>query len=155
MSGEERPRPRRKAIPDGVKLKVVVRQVGRCKDCNGKLAELECVEFDHRPAIINREVNEAWTDYVPAQLDPEYIFARCGDCHDKRTNGPGGEKRITTAGSDKHIRDKTKALQEQQAEFRRSLLAKDRGEEPPKPKKPKYQWPKRKMESRPFGDRRK
>lgn len=152
---EERPRPRRKAIPDRLKLEVTLKQGGRCKACGEKLHELADTQFDHRPALINRNVAVDNLDYDPPQLDPNFIEALHVDCHDKRTNGPGGEKRITTAGSDKHIRDKTKALQEQQAEYRRNLLAKDRGEEPPKPKKPKYQWPKRKMESRnSFKDRR-
>lgn len=152
---EDHPRPRRKTIPDRLKLEIVLRQDGKCKDCGKRLGELKDIQIDHRPSLINRNLSEDKSDYDPPQLDIEFLNALHIHCHDIRTNGIGGERRITTAGSDKHIRDKTKALQEQQAEYRRNLLAKDRGEEPPKPKKAKYQWPKRKMESRPFGDRRK
>lgn len=106
-------RPRKKAIPDKVKLLSVLRHGGCCVDCHEKLQDVADVQFDHRPAVINRPVNEDGTDYVPAQLDPEFIYPRCISCHDKRTNGPGGEKRITTAGSDKHIAAKTRRLAEQ------------------------------------------
>lgn len=152
---EERPRPKRKAIPDKTKLEVVIRQEGKCKACGNKLFELKDTRFDHRPALVNRNVALDNLDYDPPQLDPNFIEALHVDCHDKRTFGPGGEKRITVAGSDLHIRDKTRNLQQQQKEYRDRLLAKDRGEPSPKPKKPKYQWPKRKMESRnTFKDRR-
>jgi len=106
-------RPKRKAIPDAVKLRAVLRVEGRCLQCGERLGDLSGLQFDHRPALVNRPVNEAGTDYVPAQLDPEHIDPLHMKCHDTRTNGPGGEKRITTAGSDKHIRDKTRRLAEQ------------------------------------------
>lgn len=106
-------RPKRKAIPDAVKLRAVLRVEGRCRQCGERLGDLSGLQFDHRPAIINRPVNEDGTDYVPAQLDPEFIEPLHIDCHDIRTNGPGGEKRITTAGSDKHVAAKTKRLAEQ------------------------------------------
>lgn len=146
MSGDERPRPRRKAIPDRLKLEVTLKQGGRCKACGEKLHELADTQFDHRPALVNRNVNAEGSDYIPPQLDPEHIQALHVDCHRVRTSG----RPATTAGSDIHIRDKTKALQEQQAEFRRNLHAKGSGEPPPAAKKAKGRWPKRKMESRPF-----
>lgn len=127
-------RPKRKAIPDKVKLKVVLlaveRNQGRCPHCKQHLGELSGLNFDHRPALINRAVNEAGTDYVPAQLDPEFIEPLHIDCHKVRTFGPGGEKRITTAGSDIHTRDKTDRLSEANGEFCRVVLAKS------KPKRP-------------------
>lgn len=106
-------RPKRKAIPDAVKLRAVLRVEGRCKQCGERLGDLSGLQFDHRPALVNRPVNEDGTDYVPAQLDAEYIEPLHLDCHDQRTNGPGGEKRITTAGSDKHVAAKTRRLAEQ------------------------------------------
>lgn len=110
MAGE---RPKRKAIPDKIKLEVVLRQDGRCTHCGERLGPLTGLNFDHRPAIINRDVNEAGTDYVPPQLDPEFIEAiHEVPCHDERTAGRGGERRITTAGSDIHIRDKTQRLRD-------------------------------------------
>jgi hypothetical protein len=108
-----RERPKRKAIPDRIKLQVVLRQDGRCPHCGERLGPLSGLNFDHRPAIINRPVNEDDTDYVPPQLDPEYIEAIHElPCHRERTIGRGGEKRITTAGSDIGIRDKTRRLVE-------------------------------------------
>jgi hypothetical protein len=106
-------RPKRKAIPDRIKLEVVLRQDGRCTHCGERLGTLAVTQFDHRPSIINRDVNEDGTDYVPPQLDPEHIEAIHGvPCHRERTVGRGGEKRTTVAGSDIHIRDKTRRLVE-------------------------------------------
>lgn len=106
-------RPKRKAIPDRIKLEVVLRQDGRCPHCGERLGPLSGLNFDHRPAIINREVAEDGTDYVPPQLDPEHIQAVHEiPCHRERTIGRGGEKRTTVAGSDIHVRDKTKRLVE-------------------------------------------
>ncbi|WP_449411041.1 hypothetical protein [Methylobacterium komagatae] len=106
-------RPKRKAIPDAVKLRAVLRVEGRCQQCGERLGDLSGLQFDHRPALVNRPVSDDGSDYVPAQLDPEYIEPLHLKCHDTRTNGPGGEKRITTAGSDKHVAAKTKRLAEQ------------------------------------------
>jgi hypothetical protein len=123
-------RPKRKAIPDKVKLLSVLRYDGKCPHCKERLGELAGLNFDHRPAIINRDVNDAGTDYVPAQLDPEYIEPTHIDCHKVRTFGLGGEKRVTTAGSDIHTRDKVDRLVEGREEFCRAVLAKS------KPKRP-------------------
>lgn len=148
-------RPKRKAIPDKVKLEVVLRQEGRCPACGERLGLLSGLNFDHRPAIINRPVNEDGTDYVPPQLDPEHIEAiHIKPCHDVRTNGPGGEKRITTAGSDKHIARKNDRLQEAQAEFRERLLAKGEPRDPPERSEKRSLFPPgRKLQSRGFEKR--
>jgi hypothetical protein len=110
-------RPKRKNIPDKIRLEVVLMQDGRCPHCKERLGPLSGLNFDHRPAIINREVNEAGTDYIPPQLDPEYIQAIHEiPCHRERTIGPGGERRTTVAGSDIHIRDKIKRLERKRKE---------------------------------------
>lgn len=140
-------RPKRKAIPDKVKLEVVLQQDGRCPFCEERLGPLTGLNFDHRPAIINRDVNEAGTDYVPPQLDPGHIQAVHVDCHKQRTFGPGGEKRITTAGSDTHIRDKTRYLAAGHAEFISRILAKTSGSNSDIPPNSK---PKSKFGKRPF-----
>lgn len=124
MSAE---RPKRKAIPDRIKLEVVLHQNGLCPHCGERLGALKDLNFDHRPAIINRDVNAAGTDYVPAQLDPEFIQAiHILPCHRERTIGRGGEKRTTTAGSDIGIRDKTKRLVEKrlarEAEIKKEFI---------------------------------
>lgn len=123
-------RPKRKAIPVAVKLESVLRLDGKCPHCSERLGDLKGLNFDHRPALINRSVNEAGTDYVPPQLDPEFIEPMHIDCHKQRTFGPGGEKRITTAGSDIGIRDKVDRLSEGADEFRRMLMAKGKPSKP-------------------------
>lgn len=140
-------RPKRKAIPDKVKLEVVLQQDGKCPICKERLGDLKGLNFDHRPAIINREVNEAGTDYIPPQLDPGHLQAVHADCHKSRTFGPGGEKRITTAGSDTHIRDKTRDLAAKHSEFISRILAKSSGDNSDNPSNSK---PKSKFGKRPF-----
>lgn len=85
-------------------------------------ANSEC-EFDH---IGQRSVtgDDTLENYRPL----------CPSCHDQKTNGLGGEKRITTAGSDANRRAKIRKAQ-------RRLLAAP-GEAKPEPK--------RKWGSRPF-----
>lgn len=110
-------RPKRKQPPIKLKLEVVLAQNSLCKHCGERLGKLEEIHFDHRPALINREVNAEGTDYIPPQLDPEYLHAiHKTPCHKVRTAGPGGEKRITTAGSDIHTRDKTRRLRDKRLE---------------------------------------
>jgi hypothetical protein len=41
----------RKAIPDKVKLEVVIRQHSICAACGEKLGKLVDTEFDHVPAV--------------------------------------------------------------------------------------------------------
>lgn len=137
-------RPKRKPIPTLVKLLAVLRVDGRCKQCGERLGDLSGLNFDHRPAVINRDVSADGTDYVPAQLDPDFIEPLHINCHKVRTFGPGGEKRITTAGSDIGTRDKVDRLAEQHAETVRNILS------PTKRKtKPQSRWPKRPIRSRP------
>ena len=83
------------------KLRVMMRQAN-CPLCGKKLDALEDTQFDHEIALVNGGEDTL------ANLRGVHR-----DCHDKKTNGPGGEKRITTAGSDKHIARKTKRLAEQ------------------------------------------
>ena len=76
--------------------------------------EVDKIEFDHRPAIIMRPVNEAGDDYVPAQNDSRFIDAlHASPCHLKRTIGraPGAEKTVTTIGSDIWLKKKFDRLE--------------------------------------------
>jgi 5-methylcytosine-specific restriction endonuclease McrA len=95
-------RPKRKAITVRVKRLVLDRQKYHCAHCRALFLMDDDIEFDHRPALEQREVNEDGTDYVPAQLDPNFIDGLHDPCHLHRTVGrvPGAEKTVTTKGSD-------------------------------------------------------
>src|SRR5436190_2176055 len=69
----------------GVQVQVLLRQLG--------LAGRR-VNWDHRPPVSERKFDtQAW-DTIPRAQDPAHIEAIDADTHDRRTNGPGGEKRI-------------------------------------------------------------
>jgi len=124
-------RPKRKAIPAAVKVRVLGRQGCDCAECGEPLGA--SIEYDHRPAIILRPVNAAGDDYIPPQNDPDHIEALHARCHLKRTVGRvvGAAKTVTVKGSDAHLAAKFRRLEG--------------------PKKPKRKWPAgRKMQSRPF-----
>jgi len=106
-------RPKRKAIPARIKQQVMERQSHNCVECGWPLANGKRIEFDHRPAIIMRNVNVEGTDYHPPQNDPEYIEALHNHCHLKRTVGriPGAEKTVTTKGSDSWLAAKFRKLE--------------------------------------------
>lgn len=123
----------RKAIPLGVKLDVALRMLGFKKE--------DQIEFDHDPALALREWDEATQDFIPAQLDPEFIVIRTKAHHRAKTSGRKGEARSTSYGSDAHAISKIERVQKDQAAFRERLLAKDQGDE--KPRAAKREWGKR------------
>ena len=140
----------RKAIPIKVKFEATVGQNGRCPKCTEKLGDWEETDFDHNPALTLRPWDEVAQDFIPPQLDPQFIEASHKDCHKIKTFGRGGEKRITTRGSDIGERKRVRDLTNSEREFRARLLAKDAGEEAPAPKRGKDKianakrpWPKR------------
>lgn len=79
--------PKRKQIPDRIKVHVTIRQNGLCEcGCGVKMAPLgEGVDFDHHPPLAHRPINEDGTDYFPEQLDPDYIYAMRRPCHKDKT----------------------------------------------------------------------
>jgi hypothetical protein len=124
-------RPKRKTIPLGVKRMVLTRQGGYCPECGEVLRN--DTEYDHRPAIILRQVNAAGDDYDPPQNDPDHIEALHKSCHLRRTVGRvvGAAKTVTTKGSDAGLAAKFRRLE--------------------RPIKTKRKWPSGpKMQSRPF-----
>jgi hypothetical protein len=133
------PRPRtsevRKAIPDRVKVLVLLRML--------KLDPAD-VEWDHDPALGLRPFSTVTGDFIPPQLDPAGIVARPRRGHAEKTFGPGGERRITTLGSDIHAIAKVKRLARGQA----AHDARRNGEAAPAPQRRK-----RKIPSRPFSKR--
>lgn len=136
MSGADQGSARRKRIPDRVKLIAALRRYG---------LTIEDVEFDHDPALALRPVNPATGDTIPPANDPEHIRMLLITEHRRKTFGPGGEKRITTAGSDVGNIAKVRRLSKKQEEMRRRMLAKESGTEP----KAKRKWA-----TRPFGRRK-
>src|SRR5437879_6518273 len=110
----------RKAIPDKVKLKVVIRQGGACASCNEKLGKLEDTQFDHVPALQLRCWDPEAKDTVPPANDPEHIFAKHVDCHAAKTFGSKASKR----GADVTEIARTKRIAKDTDEFRRRMLAK-------------------------------
>jgi len=80
----------RKNIPLSIKLAVALRMLGFVKG--------QRVNFDHHPALGLRDWDEEKRDFIPPQLDPEFIVIRTKPVHDKKTNGNGA----TSYGSDKH-----------------------------------------------------
>lgn len=87
-------------------------------------------ELDHDPALCLRPVDPETGKHIPPQHEPSCLIWRTKEAHDRKTNGPGGEKRITNAGSDKHIAAKGGRLARRHEEMRRLLLL-------PEPREPK------------------
>jgi hypothetical protein len=127
---DDRPRPKRKNIPDRIKRIVVERQGGQCGCGCGRAVHWRkhraTTRFDHTPALFLRRVNAAGTDYDPAQLDPNWIVARCVESDERRRSG--GKARATTAGRDTNV------------------MARQRKRE--RPPKPKRAWANRKLQGR-------
>lgn len=128
--------PKRKPVPTRIQLHAALRQLGLEPD--------EC-ELDHDPALGTRAVNADGTDWDPPQHDVRYLVWRPEPGHKTKTFGPGGEKRITTAGGDIHRIAKLRRLTSEQEEHRRRMLAKEPGAERPR----SARWP-----SRPFPKRK-
>ncbi len=133
----------RRRIPIGVKLHSALLLLGYSDE---QIAS--GIQWDHFPAITLRSFDEATGQLVPAVNDPHYIRPLLKPAHDVKTFGPGGERRITSAGGDIHAAAHTRRLGRKEAEFRARLLAKATGTEPPPTKR------KARIPSRPFPNRK-
>ena len=102
----------RKAIPLSIKLAVALRMLGFVKG--------QRVDFDHDPALGLRDWDEEKQDFIPPQLDADFIVIRTEPDHDRKTNGNGA----TSYGSDKHAIAKIDRVSNAVEAFRRRLLAK-------------------------------
>lgn len=112
---------RRKSIPLKAQLHAALLQLG---------LDPATAELHHTPALGLRDWDERAQDTVPAANDPRHLVWMSAAAHRTQTFGRGGEKRITTAGSDIHAISKVKRIT---------------GETPKKPKRP---WPTRKFDNR-------
>lgn len=110
---------RRKTIPWKVKCEAALRALG---------LTIREVNFDHEPALALREWDERAQDTIPPANDPDFIRILLVADHKAKTFGRGGEKRVTTLGSDIHAIAKARRLSKEQEEFRRRLLSREPGE---------------------------
>jgi hypothetical protein len=102
----------RKNIPLSIKLAVALRMLGFAKG--------QRVDFDHDPALGLRPWDVEKQDFIPPQLDADFIVIRTTPDHSIKTNGNGA----TSYGSDKHAIAKINRVSEAEEAFRRRLLAK-------------------------------
>lgn len=125
----DRPPPewKRPDIPKRVKAAVLLDQGGKCRRTGVKL-EKGNTQFNHIPELWERQFDTERWDTIPAANNPVFIEAVTIGAHDKITNGPGGEKRITTAGSGAGRRAKGKRLDGFQEDFRRSVIERPCGQ---------------------------
>jgi hypothetical protein len=134
----------RKAIPDLVKLKVVLRQNSQCATCGERLGKLEDTQFDHVPALQLRCWDPEAKNTIPPANDVDSIFAKHTDCHAAKTFGSKASKR----GADVTEIARTKRIAKETEAFRQRILAKGDADASVQEQKPKTRWPKR-----PFGRR--
>jgi hypothetical protein len=137
----------RKAIPDKVKLEVVIQQHSLCATCGKRLERLADTQFDHVPAVQLRCWDPVAKDVIPPCNDKAHIFAKHVDCHAAKTFGSKASKR----GADVTEIARTKRITADTEEFRRRMLAKllDPEEQAePDSKRPKKNWPSRPFERR-------
>ena len=109
---------RRPHTPLKVKLDAALIQLGLDPDT---------AELDHFPALERRDLDEAG-NYTPPANDPRFMQWLAPSAHKVKTFGRGGEKRITTAGSDIGEITKERHLTEDHEAFRERLLRKVPGE---------------------------
>ncbi|ARQ95276.1 hypothetical protein [Bradyrhizobium phage BDU-MI-1] len=129
----------RKAIPDLVKLKVVLKQNSLCPTCSERLGKLEDVEFDHVPALQLRCWDPEAKNTIPPANDVDHIFAKHIDCHAAKTFGSKASKR----GADVTEIARTKRIARETEAFRQRMLAKGDPDAEPTPDRKKTRWPKR------------
>ncbi|WP_454629660.1 hypothetical protein [Bradyrhizobium cenepequi] len=128
---------KRPPIPCKVKLQVLINQGGRSAVDGEKLGRIEDTNFDHRPPLEARKFDTKAWDTIPPANDPAHIEAITDAQHDRRTNGPGGTRRITTRGSDTGERARTRKIQRSHVEHQTAMKAKAKGQPRPKSAKPK------------------
>ncbi|ACB80879.1 hypothetical protein Mpop_2724 [Methylorubrum populi BJ001] len=133
-------RPARKDPPDRLKTEIFVRQGGRCYLSGKRLPSIHHCEWHHIPGLGVRPVRADGSDYEPAQLDPEYLFAVLPADHDEATNGPRVEKKhLLRKDHDKAKASRTKDLRASHREHVRFMEEKKPGQKRPK----SGRWPKR------------
>lgn len=128
---------KRPAIPCKVRLQVLLNQGGRSAVDKERLGRIENTHFDHRPPLEARKFDTSAWDTIPPANDPAHIEAITVEQHDRRTNGPGGTRRVTTRGSDTGERARTRKIRRTHDDHQVAMKAKAAGRPSPKPTKPK------------------
>jgi hypothetical protein len=113
------------------------------------------LEFDHRPALVQRPYDTEASDFIPPQHDPKHIEPVLNVNHDERTFGrkAGASKTVTTRGSDVGEAARTRDIRASDAVHRAAMASKAGHFEAAAAilssvKKPRR--PKKKIPSRPF-----
>lgn len=130
---------RRKHRPVAVERDIRKRQDNKCAcgRCEKESLEGEKVQYNHKPPLALREFDVAADDYIPAENDPDYLFAEIAAHHRIGTFHPLGQH--TTLNSDLHAITKVRHLKNAHKKKRT-----------PWSKGPS-RWPKgRKLQSRPM-----
>ena len=82
------------------------------------------IQLDHDPSLGRRPFDPETKEYDPPANDIRYMRFRHKQRHEKKTNGPGGTKRITTAGSDRHAVDHGRRLKEAHSAHQQAMANK-------------------------------
>jgi hypothetical protein len=103
------------------------------------LPSIHHCEWHHSPPLEARPLNEDGTDTVPAQLDPDYLFAVAPRAHKESTHGPQVEGRgqLRRRG-DRATVDKVRRL----AEKHEAFLERQRTKAPGRMERKPSRWPK-------------
>lgn len=76
---------KRPAMPNAVKLQVIINQEGKCHASGLRLGDIRHVNFDHRPALKARRYDPLENDTFPKANDARFIEAILIEEHRKRT----------------------------------------------------------------------
>jgi hypothetical protein len=126
-------------MPHAIKMAVGTRQEWHCAcGCKGWLLFGQ-TEFDHNPALMNRAFDPVTNTYTPDANDPAFIQAFTTGCHALKTFGPGGERRITTRGSDIGEAARTTSIASKHQAHLQAMAAKQCGQ----PRQPKSSFARR------------
>lgn len=118
----KKPKLTRPHMPDSVKLAAALLQgiVGP----DGFALHKGEGQWDHDPALELRAYNPTTKKYTPDANDPKFIRYMAKPGHDKKTHGPGGEKRITTKGGDNHTAKQLDKLRDANREHAKTMSTK-------------------------------
>lgn len=148
----------RRNIPVVVKLQAMWRAIANGSLPDPKEVTIACrdLEFDHNPALMDRDYDLDAGDFLPPQNDPDHIDAKIGADHDFKTFGrkPDAEKTVTTRGSDVGEAAHRRAVVDSE-KLHAAKMASKAGDykeaaEILATARPRVKKPKRKIPSRPF-----
>lgn len=124
----------RKTVTDAVMLEAVLQQ-GKVEcpcGCGTRILTMKGTVREHTWALENRPRNPDGT-VKPDANDPAYIRLWLKGHDKQKTHGRGGEKRITTKGSDNHQREHREALSKSERDFQDRMAAKGKPVVPRRP----------------------